>query len=236
MNYAIISAGEGSRLRQEGIRVPKPLVKLNGTPMIERLIRNFSQNNAKSISIIINDIYPETKEFLEFMSLAHPLNIICKTTPSSLHSFYELIPYLRKGKFCLTTVDTIFNSDEFSKYIRRFENDENIDGLMAVTSHIDDESPLYVETDEDLNIIGFHDSNNGECQYISGGIYCLNSKALETVQKAYDAGTSRMRNLQRELLKDGLRLKAYPFSKILDIDHAGDIEKAQQFIQEIDVK
>ena len=30
MNYAIIAAGEGSRLMQEGVAQPKPLVELNG--------------------------------------------------------------------------------------------------------------------------------------------------------------------------------------------------------------
>ena len=36
MNYAIIAAGEGSRLRNEGVAAPKPLVPLNGRPMIGR--------------------------------------------------------------------------------------------------------------------------------------------------------------------------------------------------------
>ena len=40
-----------------------------------------------------------------------------------------------------------------------------------------------------------------------------------------------MRNFQRQLVKDGLRLKAYPFSKILDVDHASDIEKAETFLR-----
>ena len=34
MHYAIIAAGEGSRLAQEGVARPKPLVLLNGVPMI----------------------------------------------------------------------------------------------------------------------------------------------------------------------------------------------------------
>ena len=45
-------------------------------------------------------------------------------------------------------------------------------------------------------------------------------------------GKSHMRNFQRELLSDGMHLKAYPFSKILDIDHASDIEKAETFLKQ----
>ena len=42
-----------------------------------------------------------------------------------------------------------------------------------------------------------------------------------------------MRNFQRQLVADGLKLKAWPFSKILDVDHAADIAKAEQFLSEI---
>ena len=43
-------------------------------------------------------------------------------------------------------------------------------------------------------------------------------------------GTSRMRNYQRALVESGLALKAYDMGKIIDVDHAGDIEKAERFI------
>ena len=39
MKYAIIAAGNGSRLAQEGITVPKPLVEINGERLIDRLVR-----------------------------------------------------------------------------------------------------------------------------------------------------------------------------------------------------
>jgi hypothetical protein len=45
-------------------------------------------------------------------------------------------------------------------------------------------------------------------------------------------GVSRMRNYQRALVEAGLKLKAYPFNKIVDVDHAGDIATAKAFIKE----
>ena len=53
MHYAIIAAGEGSRLREEGIDTPKPLVRLCGVTLLERLIGMFrSQPDCESVSII----------------------------------------------------------------------------------------------------------------------------------------------------------------------------------------
>ena len=119
MKFAIISAGEGSRLSQEGVQLPKPLVQLNGVAMIDRLIDIFAKNGAEQVVVIINNEVPQTKEHLAKLkeNSPVPLEVIVKTTPSSMHSFYELSPYLKDDKFCLTTVDTIFREDEFTAFI-----------------------------------------------------------------------------------------------------------------------
>lgn len=231
MKFAIISAGEGSRLSQEGVALPKPLVELNGTAMIDRLIRIFVQNGADGVVVIINNESPLTKKHLKELQqkLEVPLELVIQTTPSSMHSFHALSPYLKDDKFCLTTVDTIFREEEFAQFIEYFKQSD-ADGCMAVTDYIDDEKPLYISTDGELDITGFHDERVEGCQYISGGIYCLTPPALRTLQGCMDKGMARMRNFQRQLVADGLKLKAYPFKKIVDVDHAEDIVKAEAFL------
>lgn len=232
MKFAIIAAGEGSRLQQEGIALPKPLVKINGEAMIDRLIRIFRQNNADEIVIIVNTLNPKTEEHLKDLiakGLGNDLRLVVKSTPSSMHSFAEIAPFLENGPFCLTTVDTIFNESEFSEYIQHFKQ-SNIDGCMAVTDYIDDEKPLYINTDNDMNITGFYDTNEGY-KYISGGIYCLRQESIRTLHHCLDMGLSKMRNFQRALISEGHKLKAYPFCKILDVDHAEDITKAESFLK-----
>lgn len=229
MKFAILAAGEGSRLAQEGVDLPKPLVKLNGEAMIDRLIRIFNECGAEEIVIITNNLTPLTQNHLRLLQESDKkIRLIVKTTPSSMHSFYELMPHLGKGKFCLTTVDTIFREDEFKQYIQQFEAFDG-DGLFAVTDYIDDEKPLYIATDAEMNITAFHDSEPQT--YISGGIYCLTDAAFPVLNKCIEEGKSRMRNFQRQLVYDGLHLKAYPFSKILDVDHASDIIKAEEFLK-----
>ena len=44
-------------------------------------------------------------------------------------------------------------------------------------------------------------------------------------------GVKRMRGFQQYLVDAGLSLKAYPFSQIIDIDHASDINKAELFLE-----
>ena len=103
---------------------------------------------------------------------------------------------------------------------------------MAVTGYIDDEKPLYVKCNAELDITAFIDTPDKDAEYISGGIYGLPPHALDILEKCISEGQERMRNFQRRLVQEGLHLKAYPFGKIIDIDHAEDIAKAESFLSE----
>ena len=276
MKYAIIAAGEGSRLAQEGILAPKPLVKIHGEHLIDRLIRIFTMNEAEEIVVICNDLTTKVSEHLRRLQNAGelcgnplpPLRFVVKTTPSSMHSFYELSRLLAENDkpFVLTTVDTIFREAEFKDYTCAFKQmlAEGEDGLMGVTAFIDDEKPLYVGCEgtevrrcggaevrgcegtkvrgcEERfpRITGFYDTLEEQsfssphlggmrgAPLISAGIYGLTPRAFRTLNDCIGRGESRMRNFQRALVRDGLRLRAYPFQKVLDIDHASDILKAE---------
>ena len=244
MKFAIIAAGEGSRLATEGVTQPKPLIPLCGVPMIERLISIFHRCGAEEIIVAVNSTRPETHQYLLEFSEANPtipLRIVVADTPSSMHTFAALAPYLQEAPFCLTTVDTIFQEEAFRAYLHATEQYllDGYDGCMAVTDFVDDESPLYVAATSQFDITGFHDkiteapnSTLRESYFISGGIYTLSPKALTTLSRCMEEGQHRLRNFQRGLLADGLRLKAHLFEKILDIDHANDITKAESFLQE----
>ncbi len=55
MKYAIIAAGEGSRLSQEGVQLPKPLVKVGGEHLVDRLIRIFMLTRPKKFWLFVTN-------------------------------------------------------------------------------------------------------------------------------------------------------------------------------------
>ena len=236
MKYAVIAAGEGSRLTKEGNTTPKPLIEVNGERLVDRLLRIFEAQGASEVAIICNEQMKEVKEHLLAVQQTYklPLRLVVKSTPSSMHSMWELSRWLDDGPFVLTTVDTIFREEEFDTFVQTFSGlleTGEADGLMGVTDYIDDEKPLYVSTDDDLWITAFLDKCDNPW-YVSGGIYALTPRSLTTLQDCVVHGEQRMRNFQRGLLRDGLKLKAWPFSKVLDVDHVSDIQKAEAFLSE----
>ena len=231
MKFAIIAAGEGSRLAAEGISEPKPLVRVGGECLIDRLIRIFMNHEADEIVCICSDASGQVAAHLSaiqrdgLQGRRVPLRFIAKRTPSSMHSFFEISSHLLDGPFILTTVDTVFPEHEFARYVEAFRQCP-YDGLMGVTAYVDDERPLWVAVDQHEQITGFFDQQH-TCHLVSAGIYGLKPSAVFTLNNCIARGDSRMRNFQRALLTEGHRLQAWSFSKVVDVDHAEDIRKAE---------
>ena len=241
MKFAIIAAGDGSRLAQEGVTEPKPLVKVRGERLIDRLIRIFMENNATEIVVICNEPMFDVANHLKMIQakglngLPIPLRFVVKSTPSSMHSFYELRDFLRDEPFILTTVDTIFDESEFHDYVLSFQDKiaHGTAALMGVTDYIDDEKPLYVGVDNVMRINGYYDNAQVDSRFISAGIYGLTASSLDILESCIEKAESRMRNFQRALVAAGLRMEAYPLTKVFDIDHIEDIRKADEGVKNL---
>ena len=241
IDFGIIAAGDGNRIKTEGSLLPKPLVEIEGKPMIGRLVEIMQKCGARSVSVIVNSDMPEVIDYLnqEYLSQLSPasgceLKIMSAKTPSSMHSFHELLNLMKPtGKFVITTVDTIFTEEAFGRYVEFFKNvPHGIDGVMGVTSYIDDEKPLYVEVEGRHRIEAYKDESFPGVKYVSAGIYGLQTSAFPVLQECVSSGVNRMRNFQRKLLEKGLNLDAFDLGKVLDVDHIGDIEKANKFLEE----
>ena len=241
MKFAIIAAGDGSRLAQEGVTEPKPLVKVRGERLIDRLIRIFMGNNATEIVVICNEQMSDVASHLKMIQgkglngLPVPLRFVVKSTPSSMHSFYELRNFLRDEPFILTTVDTIFDESEFHDYVLSFQDKiaQGTDALMGVTDYIDDEKPLYVGVDNVMRINGYYDTPQADSHFISAGIYGLTAPSLNILEACIEKGESRIRNFQRALVAAGLRIEAFPLTKVFDVDHIEDIRKADEGVNSL---
>lgn len=199
------------------------------------------ENNATEIVIICNEQMFDVASHLKMIQdkglngLPVPLRFVVKSTPSSMHSFYELRDFLRDEPFILTTVDTIFDESEFHDYVLSFQDKiaHGTAALMGVTDYIDDEKPLYVGVDNVMRINGYYDNAQVDSRFISAGIYGLTAPSLDILESCIEKGESRMRNFQRALVAAGLRMEAYPLTKVFDIDHIEDIRKADEGVKNL---
>jgi NDP-sugar pyrophosphorylase family protein len=229
MHAAIIAAGEGSRLRTEGVGISKPLIRVCGEHMIDRLIRCAIEARAESLSVIVNEEMHDVRAHCERLTLPLPFNLLVQSTPSSMHSLFALAPFLRDGPFYFTTVDAIFHETEFKQFLESAQR-QDADGVLAVTDFIDDEKPLSVGMDDDWRITAFCDSI-GTRAFVTGGIYYFSPRIFDLIPAALNAKIVRLRNFLRMLIDRKFNLHGYAFSKIIDVDHAADVGAAEEFLR-----
>jgi NDP-sugar pyrophosphorylase family protein len=230
MHYAILAAGDGTRLRTGGAMAPKPLTKVGREHLIERLIRLFISSRAESIAVIVNEAAPEVVDWVRSQRLPVPLRLLVRNTVGSMLSLAALSPYLDQDRFIVSTVDSVFKEDEFEAYVARFESIGDCDAMMGVTRYVDDDRPLYVDVDEGMRITSFEENPRQHLRYVSGGLYGLTPVVWNVMEYCLQANYTRMREFQRELVRSGLRVMAAPFSKIIDVDKPADIAKAEAFL------
>lgn len=235
MRFGIIAAGKGSRLASEGIEAAKPMVRLGGVPLLGRLTEIFLRQRPVGIRIIVNGEDEATLDYANSLAKTYPdvVEIIVKATPDSMRSFAEVTRGW-EGKFVVTTVDTVFREETFADYVRAFaQAPGDVDGLMGVTSFVDDEKPLWVQATPGGRITGFNDLPvPGESEAVSAGVYGLTDRALPVLERCIAEGVGRMRNFQRRLIEAGLRLHAYDLGTVVDIDHAADIAAAESLLRQ----
>ena len=233
MEYAILAAGQGSRLSIEGVKESKPMIRILGQPMIERLIRLLVSCGAERVHVVTNPAMDDLNEHLAYLRDTEGLPVSFRPIVSD-NSFYSLSEAACdiKGKFIAITVDAIFPLDEFKDYIKAVETMPEGMALMALTRYVDDESSLYARlADDESEVIDYR--YGGEpfegTPIVSAGIYGITDKIMDIAQRdQYPASTS---DFQR-ILAVGNDIKVVPFvmSKAFDVDHVSDLRSAEQFL------
>jgi NDP-sugar pyrophosphorylase family protein len=231
IDFGIIAAGEGSRLKAEGIQISKPMIPINGKPLIEWIIMPALNSGVEKINCIINEESNDLKAYLNKYTYSHKINLLVKNTKSSFHSLKEISQHLTPP-FLISTTDSIFKEDEFISFMEFGINVSNADVVVASTNFIDDEKPLYINLNEDGYVIDFYDSAK-DYEFVTGGLYLFKREIKKEIKEAMESDTKRLRNFLRFLIRKEFRIQAYRFSKIIDVDHISDIEAAESFLNEV---
>ncbi len=231
MKAGIIAAGQGERLKQRGILAPKPLVTIGGESLIARAIRAASHAGATSIACIVNDLNPAVAEYLRSQRWPVPLELIIKTTPSSMESLFSLAPLLKDNPFLLFTVDAVFEFSVLRRFLQRARRRSG-DGALAVTRFVDDEKPLWAKMDKNRRIIALGDKAR-PCRYVTAGFYYFRPEIFSLIDTARARRLSALRQFLGLLLENHFSLYGILVSKTVDVDTPEDIAMAHQYLAEV---
>jgi NDP-sugar pyrophosphorylase family protein len=232
MKMGIIAAGRGERLVLGGISTPKPLVPVGGRPLIARIIDVSAPLEVSSIACIVNDLNPAVPDFLRSVPWPVPVELIVKTTPSSMESLFSLAPLLLDEPFILFTVDVVFGQHIVEDFLQTAQTLTDAKGVLALTRFIDDEKPLWAAVNPSDRITALGDAARGS-PFVTAGFYYFTPHIFAEVESARKKKLSALRQFLGHLLAEGYPLYGIPVPTTIDVDYPQDIEKAEAYLKEI---
>jgi NDP-sugar pyrophosphorylase family protein len=142
-----------------------------------------------------------------------------------------LASILTKESFFLANTNSVFFEREFSEFVTYSLLQEDADGAVAVTRHLNDEKPLSVAMNNEDIILKFNNSKEGY-SWVNGGIYYFSPQILKEINYAFQSDISGIEKFLQLLIVRGYILKGFSFSKIINVENANDIDKAGDLISE----
>jgi glucose-1-phosphate cytidylyltransferase len=87
MKVILLAGGLGSRLQEETVIKPKPMVEIGGRPILWHIMKSYDHFNFKEFIIALGYKGEVIKDyFINFNRLKNDLSIDLKTTQTTLHS------------------------------------------------------------------------------------------------------------------------------------------------------
>jgi NDP-sugar pyrophosphorylase family protein len=234
LHAGILAAGRGERLRAGSANL-KPLVKVGGETLIERVLNSMAEVHATEVTVIINEDSTAVREHVTKREWPFGLRWMVETTPTSMHSFLRLMETLaadgNAGPFLLSTVDTVAAAQTFARFIAEARRLEQAAVTLALTSPGDDEKPLLVRTAPgDSRVVAIGEAA-APSAYATAGVYAVRPTILAEAEAARRDGLDALRSFLARLLDRGYPLAGIPIAQSIDVDRPADIETAEVFLR-----
>jgi NDP-sugar pyrophosphorylase family protein len=216
----ILAAGDGTRLREDGWTMAKPLVPVAGVPLVAHVVENFLAAGIESLAIIFNAREEDCAEFVRARFSAAKIRILVKTTASSLESFREIARMLPPGPALVSTVDAWCPRPDFLEFARTAALAPAEETVLAVTPFVSDEKPLWVRLDPAGLVTGIGGASGDA---VTAGMYVF----PERVRKLPAPATlGRLREYLAWLVERGETVRGIRIAAVVDVDRESDIALA----------
>jgi len=197
MKCIILAAGEGERLKECREDLPKPLCRILGIPLIERVVLTFSEAGMNRFLIVTGYKGDEVKDLLGDGS-RYGVSIEYHHNPqwhkgngTSLHVVKKAIG--TDERFLVTMCDHLFQVEAVKKFVHYVTHNQ---GLFLLTDrrrdhvrNLAEATKVDVGPDGTLKTIG---KKLKKCSEIDCGLLCLDCDIYEALEESFKEGRYRL--------------------------------------------
>ena len=238
----------------------KPLVRIAGRTLVERVLLSLAEAAPSEVVIIVNEASLAVRDHVTSRRWPFAVRWVVETTPSSMHSFLRVLEELAgdgdEGPFLMSTVDTIAAPGAFASFAAS-SRELDADVALAVAQPGDDLKPLLarltpgtfrIEALGDtvrltaaeatalrrsaLPLFGDTGLQPGGDVWATAGYYSVRPSVLREAAAARDDQLPALRAFFGRLLDRGYRLDGVPVACAIDVDRPPDVKAAEAFLKQ----
>ena len=200
----IMAGGKGTRLGKYTKNCPKPLLPVNGKPMLERIIERAKSQGFKHFLISINYLGQMIKDYFSNGEKWNvKIDYINEDQPLGTGGALKLISPKLKLPFLVSNCDIM--TDFHYGELLDFHCNHKAEATMAVRNH-EWENPYGVVRTNGVDIIDFEEKPVVR-SHINAGVYVLEPSVIHVIKKNEKLD---MPNIFERLKEKNLRTVVYP--------------------------
>ena len=224
MKVVILAGGQGTRLAEESVLRPKPMVEIGGRPILWHIMKIYAAHGMTDFVICLGYKGYVIKEYFLNYAMhssdvtvdigrgevtvhrneAEPWRVTMIDTGESTNTggrLKRVAAYVKEGPFCLTYGDGVADVDiaALVEFHRR-------QGLTATLTAVLPPGRFGSLQVDGAKVTEFREKPAGDCGWVNGGFFVMEPRALAAIE---GDGASLERDLLRSLSERG-ELAAYP--------------------------
>ena len=179
--FFIMAGGRGSRMMPHTESIPKPMLKINGTPMLELLIKRAKNNGFNNFIISLHYLGNVIKDYFgNGQSMGVNIDYLEEEKPLGTAGALSLLNLKNyKDSVIVTNADLITDISYID--MLDFHKVNNASATMAIKIY-DLQNPYGVVHTDKENIIGFEEKPVIKSK-VNAGIYVIEPNVFELIEK-----------------------------------------------------
>ena len=222
-NWAVVMAGgKGMRLRPLTETLPKPMIRVAGRPLLERIILHLVSFGIRRIFLAVNHLAPVIEDYFEDGSkYGTKIEYLREDHPLGSGGAISLLPKIPEQPLLVMNGDLIIDTN-FTDMIE-FHSENDFYATMGVFSYFH-QVPFGCVEIEDNRLAGLEEKPILE-KMVNAGIYVLSPQAVSAIPKnTYFSITT----LFEDAIKNNLVCGTFPVEREwLDIGTPQQLRKAR---------
>ncbi len=222
----IMAGGKGMRLQPYTSVLPKPLIPIGGVPILERIIKRFTEYGVRDFSLVVNYKKEIIKAYFSETAYKEKISYAEETEFRGTAGGIKLLNRRFDTPVIVTNCDILIVAD-YDEIIKHHVNNQN--KLTIVSSVKKTVIPYGVIRSNEDGTVSCMEEKPRLSHLINTGMYVMNPELVELIP---EQGVFHMTDLIDKLLSMGQKVGIYPISEdsFFDMGEFEELRKMEEWV------